>query len=195
MKLPLAMSVIVFAALSAAPSFAANQTIGLNAAADCASAAQAQSRNLPVPSGRQDAIATCSMALDGMLSKSNRTATLANRGMLEAAANHSSAALADFNAALSRDPSLADVYVNRGAALLRAGHYGEARADFDHALNLKTSNAAVAYLDRGMAQEKSGDVAAAYRDYKQALQIAPDFEPAKVELARFHVASDRVASR
>lgn len=195
MKSYLAMSVLVFAALSTAPSFAANQTIGLNQAADCASAAQAQSHNLPVPSGRQNAIAACSMALDGMLSKSNRTATLANRGMLEAASDRSSDALADFNAALARDPSLADVYVNRGAALLRAGHYGEARSDFDHALSLKTSNAAVAYLDRGMAQEKSGDVAAAYRDYKQALQIAPDFQPAKVELARFHVASDRVASR
>jgi len=135
------------------------------------------------------------MALDGMLSKSNRTATLANRGLLEAAADRTGDAVADFNAALARNPALADVYVNRGAALLRAGHYVEARADFDRALNLKTSNAAVAYLDRGMAQEKNGDIAAAYRDYKQALQISPDFEPAKVELARFHVASDRVASR
>jgi hypothetical protein len=36
-----------------------------------------------------------------------------------------------------------------------------------------------------MAQEKMGDIKAAYQDYKQAASLAPDYQPAKVELSRF----------
>jgi tetratricopeptide (TPR) repeat protein len=63
--------------------------------------------------------------------------------------------------------------------------YGEARADIEQGMALNASNLHVAYFNRAVIEEESGDVKAAYRDYKQAVAIKPDFEPALRELARF----------
>jgi len=63
--------------------------------------------------------------------------------------------------------NMTEAYIGRGLALLRATRYEAARADFDHALALGTDNAHIAYFDRGMAQEKAGNLTAAYHDYKQ----------------------------
>jgi len=35
--------------------------------------------------------------------------------------------------------------------------------------------------------EASGDTLAAYHDYRRAQELAPDFKPASLELARFQV--------
>jgi tetratricopeptide (TPR) repeat protein len=176
--------------LTALPAFAApatHITVGENPSADCARAADAQSHGRLLEGGRQEALNACDQALDGALTSANRTATLVNRGILKASGGRAQQAIADFDAALARDPGLADVYVNRGAALFSAARYTEARSDFDRAIALKPENLAVAYFDRGMANEKSGDVKAAYGDYLQAQKLAPNFEPARTELARFHV--------
>lgn len=162
-------------------------TIGQNASADCAQAAESLSRDRALPSGAQNALAACDQALNGNLSAQDRTATLVNRGALEAASNRTMAALADFDAALKRDPRLADVYVDRGAALLRAARYVEARADFDRAIQMSAKSVVAAYFNRGMANEKAGDLNAAYRDYQHTQALAPDFAPVQKELARFHV--------
>jgi len=94
---------------------------------------------------------------------------------------------------LARDSNMSEAYIGRGLALLRTERYEQARADFDRALALGTGNAHIAYFDRGVAQERAGNIAAAYRDYKQALAIAPDFRPASDELSRFRVVDKRVA--
>jgi tetratricopeptide (TPR) repeat protein len=191
-----ASAAVLFAA--AAPVSAAPGThiiIGEHPAEGCANAADALARDRMLAVDVHDGLALCNEALNGSLSENNRTATLVNRGALEAAFNQTDAAIADFNAALARNPGLSDVYVNRGAALLRAGHFDQARADFDHAIAAHASATVVAYFDRGMANEKSGDLKAAYRDYSQAASMAPGFEPAKAELARFHVQNNYVASR
>ena len=189
LKFTAALGAAVF--LTALPAFAAPAThiiVGQNPSADCAQAADAQSQGRLLEGGRHEALNACDQALDGALSPANRTATLANRGILRASGGQAKQAIADFDAALARDPSLADVYVNRGAALFSAARYTEARSDFDRAIALKPQNLAVAYFDRGMANEKSGDVKAAYGDYLQAQKLAPNFEPVRAELARFHVA-------
>ena len=59
-------SVLVLAALSA-PVHAADLTFGQNASVDCAQAADAQSHNRAIESGRQTAIAACNQALNGLL--------------------------------------------------------------------------------------------------------------------------------
>src|SRR5258708_27420679 len=41
------------------------------------------------------------------------------------------------------------------------------------------------YYSRAVIEEETGDMKAAYRDYKTALAIKPDFLPASRELARF----------
>jgi tetratricopeptide (TPR) repeat protein len=143
--------------------------------------------------GLRNGIASCNAALAGNLGQYDRAATLVNRGILQAAAHNDDAAVADFNAALSRDANLSPAYMNRGLVMLRAARYDEARADFTRAIDLGTADLHVAYFNRGEAQEAAGNLLAAYHDYRKAQELAPDFQPASQELARFQVTQRRVA--
>ena len=58
---------------------------------------------------------------------------------------------------------------------------------------LAISDLHVAYFNRGEAQEASGNLVAAYHDYRKAQELAPNFQPASQELARFSVTERRVA--
>ena len=177
--------------LASSPSYAVSvMSAGQTVQEDCFRAAQTQS-----PSERQVrlGLSACNAALTGDLSQLTRAGTLVNRGILQVAAGRTDAAIADFNAGLERDPSLSAGYMNRGAALLKAGRYSEARADFDRAIDLGTADMHVAYFNRGEAQEASGNLVAAYHDYRKAQELSPGFKPASMELARFQVTSRRVA--
>jgi|AraplaMF_Col_mMF_1032025.scaffolds.fasta_scaffold00293_2 tetratricopeptide (TPR) repeat protein len=188
---------LVFAAAAAAaliasiPAHAAStMSAGIQPAQECAAAAARQSlteRQLNV------AMAACNTALKSDLSQTATAGTLVNRGLLQVAAHNDSAAMADFDAGLSRDANLSAGYMNRGAALLRAGRYDSARADFDRAIALNAADLHVAYFNRGEAQEASGNLIAAYHDYRKAQELAPGFQPAQLELARFQVAPRRLA--
>ena len=181
----------VIALLASSPSYAASvMSAGSTVQEDCFRAAQIQS-----PSERQlrQGLSACDAALTGDMSQLVRAGTLVNRGILQAAAGHTDAAITDFTAGLARDPSLSAGYMNRGAAYLKAGRYNQARADFDRAIDLGTADLHVAYFNRGGAEEASGNLVAAYHDYRKAQQLAPDFKPASMELARFQVTSRRVA--
>jgi tetratricopeptide (TPR) repeat protein len=181
------------ALLVSAPAYAVSvMTAGQSVAQDCSiaagkSAAPMSDREL------KKGFTACDVALKGDLSQAGRAGMLVNRGLLQVAAGNDAAALVDFNAGLDRDPGLAAGYMNRGTALLRAERYSEARADFDRAISLGTSDAHVAYFNRGEAQEALGNPLAAYRDYRRAQELAPDFQPAKLELTRFQVTDRRVA--
>jgi tetratricopeptide (TPR) repeat protein len=157
---------------------------GLKPVQECAMAAGKQ--NL---TDRQMAVAmtACNAALNSNPSQSATAGTLVNRGLLKAAAHDDTAAIADFDAGLSHDANLSAGYMSRGTALLRAGRYDAARADFDHAIELGTTDLHVAYFNRGEAQEAAGNTLAAYHDYRKAQELAPDFKPANLELARFQV--------
>jgi tetratricopeptide (TPR) repeat protein len=177
--------------LASSPSYAVSlMSAGQTVQEDCFRAAQTQSL-----SERQVrlGLSACNAALTGDLSQLTRAGTLVNRGILQAAAGRTDAAIADFNAGLERDPSLSAGYMNRGVALLKVGRYSEARADFDRAIDLGTADMHVAYFNRGEAQEASGNLVAAYHDYRKAQELSPGFKPAGMELARFQVTSRRVA--
>lgn len=189
LHLVLAASALVLAALPAA----ANTTLVTQPVHGCADAAAAQSRNALTTGRLHDAIALCSEALDGNLNTADRTASLINRGTLESAFGQTDAALADFSAALARDAASDSARLNRGAALLRATRYDEARADFDHVIAARGANTAMAYFNRGIANEKSGDIIAAYHDYQEAVRLNPAYQAANVELARFRATDKRVA--
>ena len=187
-------AVAAIAVFASAPVQAASvMSAGSTVQEDCFRAAQSQAR-APL-SGRSlaNGIAACNVALTGDMSQLARAGTLVNRGILQAAAGNDVAAIADFDVGLARDSGLAAGYMNRGSALLRAARYTEARADFDHAINLNTSDLHVAFFNRGGAQEASGNLVAAYHDYRKAQELAPDFKPASLELARFQVTQRRVA--
>jgi len=191
MKLHYATALLVAGLLGAMPAYAAssdsNSTIGQSPAADCFNAAQAVSRpgNALSEPARVAALSNCAEALSGKISSKDRTATLVNRGTIEAASGDLTSSLADYDAALALNPKMADIYIDRGSALMRVARYEEARASFDHAVSLGGANTYIAFFNRAMAEEKSGNVNSAYLDYKQAVALAPNYQPAKDELARF----------
>jgi tetratricopeptide (TPR) repeat protein len=186
-----AAAVAVFAS---APAHAVSvMSAGQTVQEDCFRAAEAQARAPLSQRSLANGIAACNVALTGDMSQLARAGTLVNRGILEAATGNDDAAITDFNAGLARDRNLAAGYMNRGVALLRAARYDEARADFDSAITLGTADLHVAYFNRGEAQEASGNLLAAYHDYRKAQELAPDFKPASLELARFQVTERRVA--
>jgi tetratricopeptide (TPR) repeat protein len=189
------ISIILVAAIAATlPAHAATQTVGDTPAVACAKSAMAEQPDAAVSApSRRMALAHCNTALAGKLLPADHAATLVNRGIIQAAAGNAEAALADYNEALARAPGLASAYLSRGATLMQVGRFQEARSDFDRALALNIDRPAIALFNRGMANEKLGALPAAYRDYKQAQALAPDFRPAALELARFQVTPQHVA--
>jgi tetratricopeptide (TPR) repeat protein len=117
----------------------------------------------------------------------HRGALLINRGILKFAQNDRQGALADFNAGLAENPALADGYVNRAALEVSMKRYDDARADVAKAMQMGTANLHVAYYTRAVIEDDAHDYANAYRDYKQAVALKPDFAPASRELTRFKV--------
>src|SRR5882757_9601223 len=189
------VSVAVITCLSAAvPTHAAVTVIGKGQTVDCFQAGAKASRDALHMVDRNDALASCNVALADKILAKDSTATLINRGLIETSMGEAEKAIADYDAALARDANMAEAYIGRGLTLLRAERYEAARADFDQALALGTADAHIVYFDRGVAQEKVGNITAAYHDYKQALAVAPDFKPASDELSRFHVVDKRVAT-
>jgi tetratricopeptide (TPR) repeat protein len=187
---------LVAAALSvplALPAGAATSTIGKGVTVDCFEAAQKAARDALAIVQQDDALASCDTALAEKIAAPDVTATLINRGVVRVAMGRYEEAIADYDDAMARAPGNAEVYMDRGLAYSRQGRYDQARADFDHALALGMAGAHLAYFNRAVAQEKSGNLRAAYLDYRQALTLAPDFAPARHELARFHVVERRVA--
>jgi tetratricopeptide (TPR) repeat protein len=180
--------------LSALPAGAATTVVGKGNTVDCFDAAQKAARGMLPVVHQNDALASCNAALADKPVASDLTATLINRGVVQGAMGRYDDAIADYEAAMARAPGNAEAYMDRGLALSSQGRYELARADFDHALALGTPSAHLAYFNRAVAQEKSGNLKAAYLDYRQALAVNPDFEPAKRELVRFHVVERRVAN-
>ncbi len=72
------------------------------------------------------------------------------------------------------DPQYSDAYYNAGLLLLDLDSLAEAKAQFD--LAIKTSPLHIrAYYYRGLTSEFLGNPQAALADYRQALQLAPDY--------------------
>lgn len=134
----------------------------------------------------KEGLKACDLALSDP-AMNHRAALLLDRGVIQVRLGNNQAALKDYSGAIALDDRLGDAYVSRAGLLVEMKRYGEARADIEQGLALNASNLHVAYFNRAVIEEESGDVKAAYRDYKQALAIKPDFEPALRELSRFKV--------
>ena len=178
---------VVAGLLGAIPAYAAEPATVPTPAQLCFNAAATISRSgNPLPNTVQvGALSSCAEALAGKMTLKDRIATLVNRGTIEAASNQVDASLADYDAALALNPSKADIYINRGAALMRVARYEEAKLSFDKAVYLGGANVHIAYFNRAVAEEKAGNLNGAYQDYKRAATLAPDYQPARAELSRF----------
>ena len=171
------------ALLAATPALGAVSVVGNSAARSCYLAAE--TRGAPT----LDVLRFCDDALyRESLTDEERVATFVNRGILKARLGRLDDALADYDAALSRDPDEPEAYLNKGFALISLSDSGEQAAPlFDSALAKKTRRPELAYYGRGVAHELAGQVNAAYRDYRQASLLDPKWRQPKLELARFRV--------
>jgi tetratricopeptide (TPR) repeat protein len=159
--------------------------IGNGLAADCSRAAKAMSNNQGV---RAEAVQLCTLALENeSLTPHETAATFVNRGVLYLGGRTFDAALRDFAEALKIEPMLAEAHVNRGAALIGKGQDAEGVAEIDKGLALNTTEPEKAYFNRAVAEERQGDLKSAYLDYRKALELKPDWDLPKTELARFRL--------
>ena len=164
---------------------AASTVYGNGPAQDCYRAAL---------TGRTDlgAIRDCDTAMLGPeLNARDRAATIVNRGVVRLQRREAPLALADFDTAIAWRPELGEAHINRGAALIRLGDYPGAIAAINRGLELGADDPQEAYFNRAVANEKLDNLAAAYADYRKALELKPDWTLAQSELARFTVANAR----
>lgn len=132
---------------------------------------------------RETSTDNCDAALAGQtLTKRDRLATYVNRGVVNNRAGKLTDALADFNAALDGDATLGEAWLNRGNARFLGGQYDLAVADYQKSLENNLSKPWVAWYNIGLAREAQKDARAARTAYERALEINPDFGPAKDKL-------------
>lgn len=156
---------------------------GQGAVADASACFTAASRRQP----GDTALKRCDAVIaDPALSDALRAVTLVNRGIIHMDAGRIDAAIADHDAAISLAPDNADAYINKAAALLRVeGREAEAIALLGLALDLNPRRPEIAYFHRAVANEALGRLRAAYDDYAQAAQLAPDWAEPANQLQRF----------
>ena len=135
------------------------------------------------------AVATCTEALSlEALTAYDRAATFNNRGVVRLGmVDEAVLAMEDFNQAMKADPDVGESYLNRGIVFLRDRRFAEAKAEFEKSLELGVAEPWRAYFNRAVAHEGLSNVRAAYNDYRKALELKPDWEPAALELTRFAV--------
>ena len=180
----LLLAAVLASASLASPAYAtgAVMAVGSSSARLCYQAAEARVVS-------ETAAAQCDRALrDEALTQRDITATHVNRGIIRFLDGKHDAALVDFNTALAHDPNQAEAYLNKAIVMLRQpGTAAESLPLFTAAIEKNTKKPALAHLGRGMAYELSGNINAAYRDYKQANLLAPDWSAPVDELGRFQV--------
>ncbi|MES2032603.1 MAG: hypothetical protein V4466_00380 [Pseudomonadota bacterium] len=140
--------------------------------------------------GRDDraAVDTCSMALESQpLLKRDRAGTFVNRGVIHLRRQAYVDARRDFDAALAIEPDLGEAFVNRGAILIAQRQYAAGVTEIDRGLALSPDEPEKAYFNRALAHEGLDEMKSAWLDYQKALELRPDWDAPRRELARFSV--------
>ena len=131
---------------------------------------------------------TCTESIEKeMLVPLDRAGTYVNRGVIKLRGQRYDDAVKDFNVAIRYQPTLAEAYVNRAAARIGLRQYGDSLSDINNALQLNVKEPEKAYYNRAVAHEYLDDFKDAWLDYKKALEIAPDWDLPRQQLARFTV--------
>ncbi|MGD9968108.1 MAG: tetratricopeptide repeat protein [Hyphomonadaceae bacterium] len=160
---------------------AAVWVVGRGPAADCYVAAATDRHD-------RNSIELCDLALNyDFLIRQDRSATHVNRGVLWMRRNEDVRALADFDASVALTPEFGEAHLMRGIALVELGRHREAIDALTQAMSMNPDRPERAYYYRAAAYEEVGDARAAYADYRRAADLAPEWRPPTVELARFRV--------
>jgi tetratricopeptide (TPR) repeat protein len=118
-----------------------------------------------------------------------RAKTVLNRGIIHYAMGDRAGALRDFRLALDYDPTMGDAYLNQALVFAAERRPDEALAAINQGIAMGAANLHVAYYIRAGLEEDAGRTAQAYRDYRQALTVKPDYQAAQREIERFRVVS------
>lgn len=175
----IALALGLLLALSGGPAAASTQVLGGGLAQRCSVLAL---------DGMADraSIQTCTLALETEpLRRLDRARTHVNRGIIHLRRKTLSAAADDFDAAQAMEPTIAEIYVNRGAVLIASGRYGEGLVQIDRGLALGAEEPQKAYYNRALAHEGLNNLKAAYYDYRRAAELDPEWDAPRRELARF----------
>lgn len=138
--------------------------------------------------GDKDSLELCNLALQEPLVGRDRAGTFVNRGVIQLRRKAYEDARRDFDAAIRIEPAMGEAFVNRGAALVAQRRFREGVAEIDKGLSLGADEPEKAYFNRALAWEGLDDMKAAWLDYQKALELRPDWEAPRRELARFSVA-------
>jgi tetratricopeptide (TPR) repeat protein len=169
----------------ASPAFASTVVVGTSDTRACYFA----TLNSSAPAQLQSGLDTCTRAISANADDAYlHAALLVNRSDIRLRMADYSGAVADADASIALQPDLAAAYVNRGAGLIGLRHYRDALPPLEKAIAINQGDKLQeAYFNRGLAREYLGDIQGAYRDYKNASELDPNFEPAKAQLTRFTV--------
>ena len=132
-------------------------------------------------------VKVCTLALEQVLTASDRAATYDNRGVILNQEGRSDDAVLDFGKAIALRPDLGDPYINSGSVLIKKKSYEEALVQINKGLELGASFPQIGYYDRALTLELLGRYKEAYYDYKKALEIEPNFGLASERLKDFVV--------
>ena len=134
-------------------------------------------------------LAACDRAIGSVGEDTHmHAALLVNRADIRLLMQDYKGTVSDAEASIALDPDLSAAYLNQGAGLVGLRRYSEALAALQRSVAFGlTDKSHLAYFNLAIAEEQLGDVRSAYNDYKRALEINPDFAPAKEQLARFTV--------
>ena len=139
-------------------------------------------------SSPEAALVTCTRALAGVMTDTERAYTHVNRSINHNLLGNFDDALADIEAAFDLVPELPEAYLSRGNTYYLQHHHADAIAEYTTALELEVSDAHKAYFNRALAYEELKEYEKAYRDFKSALQERSSFKPAqeRIELYKTH---------
>jgi tetratricopeptide (TPR) repeat protein len=171
-----------FLAVLSIPASASVISIGSTSASLCYQAADS-----PVePTFAEIRICDTALNEEG-LTGNDRVATHVNRGILRLRRNQIDLAISDFDRAMALDPNEPEAYLNKGAAMIKQRNPGAALGLFTMAIERRTSRPELAHFGRAIANEALGNAREAYRDYRRASELDPDWAEPRSELARFRV--------
>ena len=178
--LTLATAAVVTFGAASSPSQAITFSVG-----SLASACYSASLDYKV---KQVDLENCTRALDEEpLGFDDRVATLVNRGIVRMNLNDRFGADRDFDKALAMDQKEPEAWLNKGLLRLREDKAAEAMPLIQRAIDAHTIRPALAFYARGVANEKLGNLRAAYADLTQARDIAPGWKLPAQQLARYQV--------
>lgn len=103
---------------------------------------------------------------------------LLNRGVLYNNLRKVTPALADFDAAIEIDASVAELYFHRGNSYQLLGDFEKALENYQYALDLNMESAAL-YHARGMVYAKMGNAGQAYVNFDLAMAIEKRYAESK----------------